>query len=165
MLWAHGTQPKLEFNYTQKAGFYNAEVVKVDDKSLIIYPDLSLLSAWSDNKQVLINEISQIITADKSYYNEFEYMICFAWADGPKKMLDVWKYYKNDFDEASGYLSDVKIYEDGKEVTIAGVASGQSLMILGLEENFRRQCANKMDYFKNNRPQFALWFRARGAVF
>ncbi len=61
-------------------------------------------------------------------------------------------------DELSGPLADMGVYQDGKKIATMGVASGNTLAVLGIEELHRRQCKSLNEYLLK-RPEIPkeLW--------
>jgi hypothetical protein len=74
------------------------------------------------------------------------YFIAFLWRDGKVPVADLWRFIKNPSDKTSGPLADVKIVRDGMVVNTIGAASGNTLLVLGMEE-VRRRKARSVEAF------------------
>lgn len=74
------------------------------------------------------------------------YFIAFCWRDSGAPMIDLWTCMKNPVDDISGPLVEVQVMRDGKPTADRGVASGNTLVILGIEEQHRRACTNIDEY-------------------
>ncbi|MEI6499198.1 MAG: hypothetical protein WCO23_04495 [bacterium] len=53
-------------------------------------------------------------------------------------------------------MGEVKIYKDGKECSNLGIASGNTLLVLGYEEKLRRQATDLNAYFNGPPPALPL---------
>ena len=63
-------------------------------------------------------------------------------------MVDMWKFQYNSVDDRSGPLSEVRVYKSGIRCDSIGLASGNTLFVLGHEEKLRRQAKNLEKYLK-----------------
>lgn len=79
------------------------------------------------------------------------YFIAFCWRDGPTPMVDLWSFTKNPVDDISGPLVEAQVIRAGKPTLERGIASGNTLIVLGLEEQHRRASKNLADYL-SSRP-------------
>lgn len=157
-LWeTQGLAPTLGFPYTPNHSFYNNIDFFVDGKQLIVWPDADARSVYHDlGKEGLEQYLADLIKRDWEYYADASYVILFLWAYEGDKMADVWKFNENHVDDRSGPLGDVRVYRDGKVVTDIGLASGNTLMVLGYEERLRRQSKDLGSYLDGPVPKLPL---------
>ncbi|MBP9691557.1 hypothetical protein KBD81_05770 [Candidatus Woesebacteria bacterium] len=155
-IWEQGQLPKLEFDYKPNHSFYNSIDLFINGIQIIVWPDAEAKNAYGafDIKQ-LETFMHSIISQD-NYYRDASYIICFIWAMEGKKMVDVWKFVDNYVDDRSGPLGDVRVYKEGTISTDAGLASGNTLLVLGYEEKLRRQSKDLKDYLGGPIPRLPL---------
>ena len=67
-------------------------------------------------------------------------------------MVDLWCFTKNPVDDISGPLVEAQVIRAGEPTLEQGIASGNTLIVLGLEEQQRRASKNLVDYLRS-RPQ------------
>ncbi|MFH1838037.1 MAG: hypothetical protein ABH808_00860 [Candidatus Kuenenbacteria bacterium] len=155
-IWDQGQSPNLGFEYKPNHSFYNNLNYFVNDKQVIVWPDADAKKAYKDfSKEQLGKYIKNIILLDK-YYDDFAYIIAFIWSLDREKMIDIWKFNNNHVDDRSGPLSDVRVYKEGKLCNKLGLASGNTLLVLGYEEKTRRQSKDLKSYLKDSRPKLPL---------
>ena len=94
--------------------------------------------------------------ANIQYYDDSTYIIAFIWSLDGEKMIDIWKFNDNHVDDRSGPLSDGRVYREGKLCTDMGLASGNTLLVLGHEEKLRRQSKNLKSYLTGPVPKLPL---------
>ncbi len=75
-------------------------------------------------------------------------------------MVDVWQFAENPVDDISGPLVEVQVLRDGELTQERGVASGNTLIVLGLEELHRRMSDSSEEYLIN-RPSLPKELDAR----
>ncbi len=83
------------------------------------------------------------------------YFIGFCWKSGDRPYIDLWRFKANPVDDHSGPLADMVVCQSGKCVQNMGVASGNTLAVLGLEELHRRDCGSLEKYLLL-RPELPL---------
>lgn len=91
-----------------------------------------LASGWSDSKPL--------------------YFIAFCWRSDGKPYVDLWKFSSNPVDDLSGPLADMGVFCEGNKIETMGVASGNTLVVLGLEDLQRRSQPTIESYLKS-RPK------------
>jgi hypothetical protein len=110
-------------------------VVEAQSAPVIVYVD----EGWKiEHLTSVESEIKRAVAATAWNGQQALYYIAFAWKDGETPMVDLWRFIDNPIDSISGPLAEVVILRDGKETRDLGVASGQTLLVLGLEEQHRR---------------------------
>lgn len=136
-LWDNAQPPALGFPYTPNHSLYNSIDFQIGGKQVIIYPDRDALDAYVDfSYEDMRVYFEKILAENKEYYDNAEYIISFIWSFEKDKMVDMWKFNSNHVDDRSGPLSEVKIFQNGKECTNLGMASGNTLLVLGLKKSF-----------------------------
>lgn len=156
-IWEQGNSPNLEFEYKPNHSFYNCLNYFHNDVQIIIWPDVDAKEAYSDfEKKDLEQYIKKIIENDTNYYLDASYIIGFIWSYNGKKMIDVWKFNENHVDDRSGPLGNIRVYKEEKICTNLGLASGNTLLVLGYEEKLRRQSKNLKSYLDGPVPKLPL---------
>lgn len=78
--------------------------------------------------------VNSIIESDLAYHKDAGIVLAYVWNQGTVPYCDVWKITRNTISDDSGFLYDVRVYEDTKMITTMGVASGNSSIVLAAEE-------------------------------
>ncbi|MEI7621720.1 MAG: hypothetical protein WCJ51_04250, partial [Candidatus Moraniibacteriota bacterium] len=155
-IWEQGQSPSLGFEYKPNHSYYNNLNYFIGDLQIIVWPDVDAKVAYSGFSEKQLGEyIKSIILAD-NYYNDATYIVAFIWSIESEKMIDVWKFNYNHVDDRSGPLGSAKVYREGKLCDNLGLASGNTLMILGYEERLRRQSKDLKSYLKGPVPKLPL---------
>lgn len=156
-VWDQGNSPNISFDYKPNHSFYNCLNFFHKKKQIIIWPDADAKESYkNDDLKSLEKYIFDIIEADTDYYSDTSYIIGFIWSYDGDKMIDVWKFNENHVDDRSGPLGNVRVYKNGKICTNMGLASGNTLLVLGYEEKLRRQSKNLKDYLGGPVPKLPL---------
>lgn len=118
--------------------------------NLIIYPvkDDNPLQAVFDpkDKKQMIRHIESLYAKHTKSLNKGTYHILFVWNLDGKRMTDVWVHNMNNVIETtSGPLLDSYVFKDLELSTDAGIASGDSILVLGREEELRRKLGKNTD--------------------
>jgi len=100
--------------------------------------------------------LQEIMDKNDDFFGKAEYIVAFIWNYEGDKMIDMWKFDGNYVDDRSGPLSEAKIFRNQKECKDLGLASGNTLLVLGYEEKLRRQKINIKDYLKGDPPNLPL---------
>jgi len=125
-----------------------ARVVETQSAPVIVYVD----EGWKVTSLASVeSEVKRAVAATAWNEQRALYYIAFAWKDGEIPMVDLWRFIDNPVDSISGPLAEVVILRDGKETHDLGVASGQTLLVLGLEEQHRRAMRETRRYL-SERP-------------
>ncbi len=155
-IWEQGQSPTLEFEYTPNHSFYKNLNYFIDDVQIIVWPDADAKNSYKDfSEQQLDDYIKSIILSDP-YYKDASYIIAFIWSLQGEKMIDMWKFNDNHVDDRSGPLGDVRVYREGVLCNDMGLASGNTLLVLGYEEKMRRQSKDLKSYLDGPPPKLPL---------
>jgi len=156
-LWEQGQPPILGFDYKPNHSFYQNLDYKIWGKHVICYPDKDAVGSYHGLDYEKLGEyLKTVLHQHETYYADADYLIIFIWNYEGNKMMDVWKMNSNHVDDRSGPLGEVKIYKNGKECDNLGIASGNTLLVLGYEEKLRRQAADLESYFNGPPPSLPL---------
>ncbi len=154
---AYGQKPGLEFNYEPNHSYCNSIDYLINDTQVIIWPEVAAKETYSDLGQVELGlYIKDILDGHSAHYKGASYIIAFLWSFEGKKMTDIWKFDSNFVDDKSGPLSEARIYRNGVDCTDLGLASGNTLLILGYEEKLRRQAVGLSEYLSGPIPNIPL---------
>lgn len=155
-IWEQGQSPNLGFEYKPNHSFYKNLNYFIDDLQIIVWPDVDAKKSYKEFSEKQLGEyIKNIILSDK-YYNDASYIITFLWSLKGEKMIDIWKFNDNHVDDRSGPLGDVRVYREGKLCDKLGLASGNTLIVLGYEERLRRQSKDLKSYLSGPVPKLPL---------
>lgn len=112
---------------------------------LIVYVDEGCEGVEDSHLETALIEA---VAASQWNGKETQYFIAFCWATDGTVMVDLWRFTENPVDKVSGPLADLSVFQNGKKQTGFGVASGNTLLILGIEEQHRRRCRTLTAYLK-----------------
>jgi len=156
-IWDQGNSPNLGFDYKPNHSFYNCLNYFYKDTQIIVWPDADAKKSYKNHDSKSLEKyILNILSTDKDYYQDASYIICFIWSYNGEKMIDVWKFNDNHVDDRSGPLGNARVYKNGKICTNLGLASGNTLLVLGYEEKLRRQSQTLKDYLEGPVPKLPL---------
>jgi len=155
-IWDQGQSPNLGFDYKPNHSFYNNLNYFINDLQIIVWPDVDAKKSYKNmTKEQIGNYIKNIVKSDK-YYDDASYIVAFIWSYNGEKILDLWKFNNNHVDDRSGPLGDAKVYREGKLCNDLGLASGNTLIVLGFEEKLRRQSKDLKSYLTGPAPKLPL---------
>ena len=155
-IWEQGQSPNLDFEYKPNHSFYKNLNYFINNLQIIVWPDADAKKSYKDfSEKQLGKYIKYIISSDK-YYDDSAYIIAFIWSLDGEKMIDIWKFNDNHIDDRSGPLGDARVYREGKLCNDLGLASGNTLLVLGYEEKIRRQSNDLKSYLNGPAPKLPL---------
>ena len=131
--------------------FYNPYSVKIREFSMIVYLDLGIEKVLERKNSAIQHHIDALIDKN-SLPKDTDYLIAILWADGSNLMTDIWIFTKTDA-WGSGPLADVRIFQGNNPVNSIGIGSGNTLMVLGNEEELRRTSKSLRKYLSGPRPK------------
>jgi hypothetical protein len=113
--------------------------IKIKNIPLIIYPvkDENPLEEIFNNEEGIIEHIKNLYKQNPSLIKG-EYHILFVWNLNKERMTDVWIHEMENWSD-SGPLISCKTFRGYEECSDAGIASGDSIIVLGREEELRRK--------------------------
>jgi len=128
-------------------------LVETPSAPVIVYAD----EGWGQAKLNSVElEVRRAVEATVEAANwrvqDVEFLIAFAWRNGDLPMIDLWRFGKNPDDDSSGPLVEARILRDGKITEELGIGSGNTILVLGLEESHRRSTGNLTQFFKERPP-------------
>ena len=112
--------------------------IEVENIPLIVYPvkDENPLEEVFNNKEDIVKHINELYKQNPVLIVG-EYHILFVWNLDKERMTDVWIHKMENWSD-SGPLISCKTFRCYEECTDAGIASGDSIIVLGREEELRR---------------------------
>ena len=126
---------------------------------LIVYPvkdENPLVDIFDPSKTNSIQKHLDKLYQMNAFLNKGNYHILFVWNMEGNRMTDVWIHNINKLSNTSGPLLDCITFNNLKRCTDAGIASGDSILTLGREEELRRTVKSLKDYIdrKKHVPNF-----------
>ena len=121
-------------------------VIQHQEVNVITYVIESWLAEELNSVESFVQE-----TLDKNFVvpEKCLYAIVFAWRLKEKRMLDLWIFTGNHIHDLSGPLISVCLFSEFKpDKTSKEIASGNTIFVLGLEEDHRRNSNDLRAYFK-----------------
>lgn len=116
---------------------------------LIVYPvkDENPLEDVFDrkDKKAILNHIQDLYQRHKAILQKGSYHILFVWNLEKHRMTDVWVYDMKNWSD-SGPLLECHTFRDLEVTDDAGIASGDSVIVLGREEELRRKVGELKQY-------------------
>ncbi len=156
LLWDQGHSPKLGFPYKPNHSFYNNLDFYLDGKQIIVWPDVDAKKTYADfTPEALENYVKSVVKKHKGAQDS-HYFIVFLWSWNEQKMMDVWSFRENSVDDRSGPLSEMDVFCNGEFCNDIGIASGNTLLVLGYEEKLRRQSESLQKYLGGQPPALPL---------
>lgn len=107
---------------------------------LIVYPvkDESPIAEVFENEDDIQEHLEELYKNNKALLSG-NYHILFVWNLDGERMTDVWVHNMKNWSD-SGPLLDCYTFREMKPCEDAGIASGDSIIALGREEELRRRC-------------------------
>lgn len=146
------------------SGFYKPFNLYLNDIPVIVYPCIGLEKVI-DRLDVnsILNHLEKLYLANKQFLKVGEYHIVILWdessddqaAKSADVMSDVWIFDKLE-SWGSGPLVDVKIFRNNTLEMGIGVSAGDGLLMLGREEERRRESKSLKDYLKGERAKLPI---------
>ncbi len=90
-------------------------------------------------------------TSEALARRRIDYAIAFLWRHDSFQMVDLWVFSETNT-WGSGPLADVFVFKDTEPTLDLGVSSGNVLIVLGREEEYRRQARTLDEYLNGERP-------------
>ncbi len=142
--------PNEEIDVRDNEGrFYAPFTTYIEGKPIIVYPardENPLDSVLSRNDPVAIhNHLKQLVASWARLFHSADYYIVVVWTIQQVVMTDVWFYSLENF-TPSGPLVDVRSFRGMNLSPDSGIAAGDSLVVLGREEEYRRRCETFAKY-------------------
>lgn len=143
------------------AGFYKPFTTKIKNKPIIVYPCIGIEKVLDRNSSDSIeNHLESLYSINSNLLTPGEYHIVILWdeasdnknADSVDVMSDIWIFDKLD-SWGSGPLVDVKIFRNMNPENSIGVSAGDGLLMLGREEEIRRDSDSLENYLKGSRAR------------
>lgn len=156
LVWDQGQSPKLEFDYKPNHSFYNNLNFWIDGRQMIVWPDADAKKSYGTMTEGEIGTYIQATIRQDPDWQAASYFIVFMWSYETDRMLDIWFFTNNHVDDRSGPLGNVRIFREGKRCDDLGMASGNTLLVLGHEEKMRRQSKNLQNYLDGPPPTLPL---------
>ncbi len=132
-------------------GFFQGNIptsLTIQGRKVLVYVD----EGWGRDRIELIESTVATAVQNAEWGSGQElYLIAYVWAEDNSSMVDLWRFTENPVDNISGPLADVRVMQDGKHTKEFGAASGNTLLVLGLEEAYRRNCKTLTEYL-SKRP-------------
>lgn len=125
------------------ARFYRPFTKEFGSRPSIVYPardsEHPLGRAYSPaDMSGIVAHLDELYATHPDRLERGTHHIVFAWALGTVAMTDIWMHDENPTSHTSGPLVNVETF-DGLEPSVdVGVASGDTLIVLGREEELRR---------------------------
>ncbi|MBN2100722.1 hypothetical protein JW710_02410 [Candidatus Dojkabacteria bacterium] len=143
-----------------KPGQYIPFSFKIGSVDLIVYPvkdENPIRDIFADEDDIK-QHLEKLYS--KNNLAEGRYHIVFVWNLDGKRMTDVWVHKLENWSAGCGPLLEVKVFEDLEESDSAGIASGDSIMTLGREEELRRKTNTLEEYLDRSKhmPDFVEGF-------
>lgn len=126
-------------------------------KPLIVYPvkDENPLTAVFTNSNEIKAHLDELYQSHDQVLAKGDYHILFVWNLDSHRMTDVWIHDMHNWSD-SGPLVECLTFRDLEVCHDAGIASGDSLIVLGREEELRRELNSQEKYLdrSNYLPTF-----------
>lgn len=119
---------------------------QINSTYLIVYPvkdENPLDQIFSHNKEEMLMHLKNLYVKHSNVLSKGEYHILFVWNLDGHKMTDVWVHNMKNWSD-SGPLMDCYTFKDLEVTHDAGIASGDSIIALGREEELRRKLGSKI---------------------
>lgn len=120
---------------------------------LIIYPvkDEHPLDEIFTVDATINAHLNELYAANAGLLGHGSYHILFVWNLDGQRMTDVWIHDMDNWSATSGPLLECVTFRGLERCADAGIASGDSILALGREEELRRDCASLEDYLDRSK--------------
>ena len=143
-----------------KPGQFKPFTYKIKKTPLIIYPvkdenPLSEIFNPKDHNSIQ-QHLNKLYQKHSKLLNKGDYHILFVWNLQGNRMTDMWIHNMKNWSDSSGPLMECITFRNLEVCDDAGIASGDSIIALGREEELRRQINNIREYVdrKKHIPEF-----------
>lgn len=130
---------------------------RINNINLIVYPakdEIPLDKIFNPkNKSEMLTYLETLYQKNSKLLSKGDYHILFVWNLDGNKMTDVWIHHMKNWSD-SGPLLDNYIFKNSELTQDAGIASGDSIIVLGREEELRRKLGKEiklMDYVNRDK--------------
>jgi hypothetical protein len=125
---------------------YKPFTIEINNIPIIIYPvkDENPLNEIFNNEEEIIKHIEELYQKNP-ILEKGEYHILFVWNLEKERMTDIWIYEMENWSD-SGPLLSCETFRGYSKCSDAGIASGDSIIVLGREEELRRTSNNLESY-------------------
>ena len=160
-------------NTTMTPRQYKPFNYRINDINLIVYPvkDENPLDKIFDpnNKREMLAYLEALYKKNSKVLSKGDYHILFIWNLDGNKMTDVWIHNMKNWSD-SGPLLDGYIFKNLELTQDAGIASGDSIIVLGREEELRRRLGKEVkliDYADRTKyiPDFPEGMKPKDSFF
>lgn len=132
--------------------FYNPKVFRIKGIPVIVYPAEGLEKVLDRRNPNAIEEHLNSLYEANGFPEDSNYHVVALWREENDVMTDVWVFTKLG-SWGSGPLADVNIFKGTQRETSIGVGSGNTLLMLGREEEHRRASESFGAYLDGPRPE------------
>jgi len=139
--------------------FYKPVILKIGTKPTIVYPCIGLEKVLDRSDKSIEAALVGLYKSNKDVLEVGEYHIIILWdetTDDPNSkskdiMSDVWIFDKTE-SWGAGPLVDVKTFRNTSIEVNNGTTTGDGLIVLGREQEFRRNSSSLEEYINGERP-------------
>lgn len=140
--------------------FYKPFTLAVRTKPLIVYPCIGLEKVLERGNKSIEMHLVDLYSSNSNILSAGTYYIVILWDESTDDktsrstdvMTDIWIFDKIE-SWGAGPLVDVKTFRNNKLESSSGISTGDGLLMLGKEEEFRRNSKNLESYLHGNRPK------------
>jgi hypothetical protein len=115
--------------------FYKPYTEKIQLVPAILYIENGVEQILHNSRNEVKKHLEDIYKGN-IFQSTTDYTVNFLWEHDDKIVTDVWSMYQLGI-WSSGPLSDVQIFQGKEKISNVGIASGNTLRVLGLEEEHR----------------------------
>jgi hypothetical protein len=134
------------------SNFYKPQRLHIKNIPIILYPYKGIEGLLERNNRVVFENHMKELYEKNSELLKGQYHIVILWKDKEFVMTDVWVF--GDFESwEAGPIIDVLNFKDYKKVNGSGVTAGDGIIMLGREEEKRREKQKIEEYLKGERPK------------
>lgn len=142
-----------------KARHYKPFIQRIKDMPLVVYPvkdENPLQDVYNSHEHTSIQDhIHSLYLSNTDLLSQGSYHIVFIWNLEGHRMTDVWTHDMKNWSD-SGPLLNCYTFRDLEPCNDAGIASGDSIIVLGREEELRRSVSRLEEYL--DRDKYTVQF-------
>ena len=124
--------------------FYHPFNYKINETPLIVYIAKDI-QGFERKDNSIEKYLDSVYESNKELLSRGNYHILIVWSLKKERMVDIWVHDINNFED-TGPLIDCYVFKDTERFLSNGQAAGDEIIILGREEELRRDINNLEEY-------------------
>lgn len=140
--------------------FYNPFITELGNVTTIVYPAKGAETVFDRRDRGCLERfLAGLYDLNRGLVSaDAEYLLSMLWNEDTNRMTDLWIFRKSETYGGFGPLIDVKVFRELDPYTPEpkkdeGIGSGNTITLLGREEEHRVSAVNLKEYLSGKRPE------------